>query len=42
MIRVFTPSYVAFNKTERLFGNAVRNQVGMNPYNTIFNAKRFI
>ncbi|CAI2175973.1 7428_t:CDS:10 [Funneliformis geosporum] len=37
-----TPSYVVFTETEWLFGNAARNQVGMNPYIFIFNAKRFI
>eukprot|EP00758_Cryptobia_borreli_P015717 Tbor_TRINITY_DN6046_c4_g4::TRINITY_DN6046_c4_g4_i1::g.10343::m.10343/K03283/HSPA1s; heat shock 70kDa protein 1/2/6/8 len=37
-----TPSYVAFNDTERLVGDAAKNQVGMNPTNTIFDAKRMI
>ena len=37
-----TPSYVAFNDTERLIGDAAKNQVGMNPTNTVFDAKRMI
>ncbi|XP_055624693.1 heat shock protein 70 B2-like [Toxorhynchites rutilus septentrionalis] len=37
-----TPSYVAFTDTERLIGDAARNQVAMNPKNTIFDAKRLI
>jgi len=37
-----TPSYVAFTPTERLVGNAAKNQVTMNPENTIFDAKRLI
>lgn len=31
-----TPSYVAFTETERLIGDAAKNQVAMNPTNTIF------
>lgn len=31
-----TPSYVAFTDTERLIGDAAKNQVAMNPENTIF------
>merc|ERR1712008_143572 len=37
-----TPSYVAFTDTERLIGDATKNQVAMNPTNTIFDAKRLI
>merc|ERR1712227_938405 len=37
-----TPSYVAFTDTERLIGDAAKNQVAMNPSNTIFDAKRLI
>merc|ERR1712046_343003 len=37
-----TPSYVAFNDTERLIGDAAKNQVAMNPLNTVFDAKRLI
>jgi heat shock 70kDa protein 1/2/6/8 len=37
-----TPSYVAFNDEERLVGDAAKNQVAMNPKNTIFDAKRLI
>ena len=35
-----TPSYVAFTDSERLIGDAAKNQVAMNPYNTVFDAKR--
>lgn len=31
-----TPSYVAFTDTERLIGDAAKNQVAMNPVNTVF------
>lgn len=37
-----TPSYVAFTDTERLIGDPAKNQVAMNPTNTIFDAKRLI
>jgi len=37
-----TPSYVAFTESERLIGDAAKNQVAMNPTNTIFDAKRLI
>ncbi|XP_037073671.1 heat shock 70 kDa protein cognate 4 [Pollicipes pollicipes] len=37
-----TPSYVAFTDTERLIGDAAKNQVAMNPGNTVFDAKRLI
>lgn len=31
-----TPSYVGFNDAERLVGDAAKNQVAMNPTNTVF------
>ncbi|KAJ2121446.1 Heat shock protein ssb1 [Coemansia sp. RSA 2131] len=37
-----TPSYVAFADTERLVGDAAKNQSAMNPHNTVFDAKRLI
>ncbi|XP_018828366.2 heat shock 70 kDa protein-like [Juglans regia] len=37
-----TPSYVAFTDTERLVGDAAKNQVAMNPENTVYDAKRLI
>ncbi|XP_025424713.1 major heat shock 70 kDa protein Ab-like [Sipha flava] len=37
-----TPSYVAFTDTERLIGDAAKNQVALNPKNTVFDAKRLI
>jgi len=37
-----TPSYVAFTDGERLIGDAAKNQVALNPTNTIFDAKRLI
>ncbi|KAF4521368.1 hypothetical protein B566_EDAN006957 [Ephemera danica] len=37
-----TPSYVAFTDTERLVGDAAKNQVAMNPKNSVFDAKRLI
>ncbi|XP_061906370.1 heat shock 70 kDa protein 1-like [Entelurus aequoreus] len=37
-----TPSYVAFNDTERLIGDTAKNQVALNPSNTVFDAKRLI
>jgi len=37
-----TPSYVAFTDTERLIGDPAKNQVAINPQNTIFDAKRLI
>jgi heat shock protein 1/8 len=37
-----TPSFVAFTDTERLIGDAAKNQVAMNPKNTVFDAKRLI
>ncbi|PLW29760.1 hypothetical protein PCASD_17490 [Puccinia coronata f. sp. avenae] len=37
-----TPSYVAFNHSERLIGDAAKHQVAMNPHHTVFDAKRLI
>uniref|UniRef100_A0A0N8AHI7 Heat shock 70 kDa protein cognate 4 n=1 Tax=Daphnia magna TaxID=35525 RepID=A0A0N8AHI7_9CRUS len=37
-----TPSYVAFTDTERLIGDAAKNQVAMISTNTVFDAKRLI
>ena len=37
-----TPSFVAFTDTERLIGDAAKNQAAMNPSNTVFDAKRLI
>ena len=37
-----TPSYVAFTERERLIGEAAKNQVSLNPNNTIFDAKRLV
>ncbi|KAK9927437.1 hypothetical protein M0R45_024620 [Rubus argutus] len=37
-----TPSYVAFTNNGRLIGDAAKNQVSMNPINTVFDAKRLI
>lgn len=39
-----TPSYVAFNpeNTERLIGDAAKNQLTSNPENTLFDVKRLI
>ena len=31
-----TPSYVAFTESERLIGDAAKNQVALNPANTVF------
>lgn len=33
---------MAFTDTERLIGDAAKNQVAMNPSNTVFDAKRLI
>ncbi|KAI3756065.1 hypothetical protein L1987_55878 [Smallanthus sonchifolius] len=37
-----TPSTVAFLDAERLVGDGAKNQIAMNPANTIFDAKRLI
>ena len=37
-----TPSYVSFSDTERLIGQAAKNQSARNPDNTVFDAKRLI
>ncbi|XP_050204759.1 luminal-binding protein 5-like [Mercurialis annua] len=37
-----TPSWVAFSGTERLVGEAAKNQAASNPENTIFDVKRLI
>ena len=37
-----TPSYVAFTDSERLIGDAAKNQAAMNPKNTAYDAKRLI
>lgn len=34
-----TPSYVAFTESERLIGDAAKNQAALNPKNTVFDAK---
>ncbi|KAJ0101214.1 hypothetical protein Patl1_06339 [Pistacia atlantica] len=37
-----TPSYVAFTDEERFIGDAAKNQVDVNPKNTVYDAKRLI
>lgn len=37
-----TPSTVAFTDTERILGDAAKNQAAMNPRNTVSDAKRLI
>jgi heat shock 70kDa protein 1/2/6/8 len=37
-----TPSYVAFTDTERLVGDAAKNQAAANPKNTLYDSKRLI
>ncbi|KAF2906161.1 hypothetical protein ILUMI_00019 [Ignelater luminosus] len=37
-----TPSYVAFTDVERLIGDSAKNQVSMNPQNTVYDVKRLI
>ena len=37
-----TPSWVAFTDTERLIGEAAKNQATINPRRTVYDAKRLI
>ena len=37
-----TPSYVAFSESERLIGDAAKNQATTNPDRTIYDVKRMI
>jgi endoplasmic reticulum chaperone BiP len=37
-----TPSYVAFTDSERLIGEAAKNQAAINPENTVFDIKRLV
>ena len=37
-----TPAYVAFTDSERLIGDAAKNQATANPTRTVFDAKRLI
>ena len=37
-----TPSYVAFSDTERLIGDAAKNQATTNPERTVYDVKRLI
>ena len=37
-----TPSYVAFTDSERLIGDAAKNQATVNPQRTIYDVKRLI
>ena len=37
-----TPSYVSFNETERLLGDAAKATASTNPTNTVYDAKRLI
>lgn len=37
-----TPSYVSFSDTERLIGDAAKNQAAVNPTNTVFDVKRLV
>ena len=37
-----TPSVVSITDTERLIGDAAKNQMAMNPRNTVYDAKRLI
>ena len=37
-----TPSYVAFTDSERLIGDAAKNQATTNPERTVYDVKRLI
>ena len=37
-----TPSVVAFTDTERLVGDAAKNQASLNPENTVYDVKRLV
>ena len=37
-----TPSWVAFNDSERLIGDAAKSQASMNARNTVYDVKRLI
>lgn len=37
-----TPSYVAFTDSERLIGDAAKNQATVNPHRTVYDVKRLI
>jgi len=37
-----TPSWVAFNSSEKLVGQSAKSQAAMNPLNTIYDAKRLL
>ncbi len=37
-----TPSYVAFTDSERLIGDAAKNQAAVNPTRTVYDVKRLI
>ena len=37
-----TPSYVAFTDTERLIGDAAKNQATVNPKRTVYDVKRLV
>ena len=37
-----TPSFVAFTDSERMIGDAAKNQAAANPKNTVFDAKRLL